>query len=118
MAPLLDAHLRGTNPLYRSEHRVRHHDGHWVWVLEGDKVVERDSNGQPIPAAGTHSDISSRQATEEALRKGVAESERLAVELRGKRCPSSRPWSQLLELPLPVDAFDSRSQRQQVVDDM
>ena len=53
-----DAHLRGETRAYVSEHRLRHKDGHWVWVLDRGKVVVRDAEGKPLRAAGTHLDIS------------------------------------------------------------
>ncbi|MBP8273481.1 MAG: PAS domain S-box protein, partial [Acidobacteria bacterium] len=36
----LNAHLRGESTHYLSEHRLRHKDGRWVWVLDRGKVVE------------------------------------------------------------------------------
>ncbi|MDP3537389.1 MAG: PAS domain-containing protein [Azonexus sp.] len=46
---------------YASEYRLRHKDGHWVWVLDRGKVVERDRQGKPLRAAGTRLDISDRK---------------------------------------------------------
>lgn len=54
----LDSHLKGETPAYESEHRLRHKDGHWVWVLDRGKVVVRDALGTPLRAAGTHLNIS------------------------------------------------------------
>ena len=53
-----NAHLSGETRAYESEHRLRHKDGHWVWVLERGKVVVRDAQGGPLRAAGTQLDIS------------------------------------------------------------
>lgn len=58
---VLQAHLSGEQPIYESEHRLRHKDGHWVWVLDRGKVVAWDAEGQPLRAAGTHLDISDRK---------------------------------------------------------
>jgi PAS domain S-box-containing protein len=44
-----------------SEYRMRHKEGHWVWVLDRGKVVESDSQGKPLRAAGTLLDISDRK---------------------------------------------------------
>lgn len=57
----LEAHLRGDTPAYESEHRLRHKQGHWVWVLDRGKVVERDPANQPLRVAGTLLDISDRK---------------------------------------------------------
>jgi len=61
------AHDRGETRLYESEHRLRHRDGHWVWVLARGKVV-RDLQGRPVRAVGTHQDVTDRKriATEGA----------------------------------------------------
>jgi len=61
---LLGAHLRGETPLYQAEHRLRHKDGHWVWVLTCGAVVARASDGKPLQVAGTHLDISARKVAE------------------------------------------------------
>ncbi|CAK0781179.1 histidine kinase [Gammaproteobacteria bacterium] len=53
----LDAHLKGDTPAYEAEYRLRHKEGHWVWVLDRGKVMVRDA-GNPLRAAGTHLDIS------------------------------------------------------------
>lgn len=58
VAAARDAHLRGETPAYESEHRLRHKDGHWVWVLDRGKVMVRDGAGEPLRAAGTQLDIS------------------------------------------------------------
>ncbi|MCB4360470.1 two-component system response regulator [Quatrionicoccus australiensis] len=55
-----------------SEHRMRHVDGHYVWVAERGRVVERGDAGQPLRAVGSLRDISERKAIE-------AEYKRLAL---------------------------------------
>lgn len=57
---------------YQMEHRVLHKDGHWVWILDRGKVVERDGAGAPIRAAGTHTDITERKRVEFALQEREA----------------------------------------------
>ena len=57
----LEPHFKGETPNYESEHRLRHKEGHWVWVLDRGKVVVRDNEGKPKRAAGTHLDISDRK---------------------------------------------------------
>lgn len=43
---------------YKSEHRLRHNGGHYIWVLDRGKVVERDSQGAPLRMTGSFQDIS------------------------------------------------------------
>jgi PAS domain S-box-containing protein len=66
---LLEEHFAGRTPRYECETRMRHKDGHWVWVLDRGTVVERDADGRPSRMTGTHLDISDRVRAEEALRE-------------------------------------------------
>lgn len=71
-AAALAEHFAGRTPLYDCEHRLRHRDGSWVWVLTRGKVVERDAEGRPLVMTGTHLDITARRQTEERLRQSEA----------------------------------------------
>jgi PAS domain S-box-containing protein len=64
----LRRHLRGETPLYQSEHRVRHREGHDLWILDRGKVVSRNADGRPLRVVGTQSDITSGKRAEQALR--------------------------------------------------
>ena len=65
---LLKQHFRGELPALEVENRVRHRDGHWIWVLTRGKVSQRAPDGRPCWMAGTHMDISARKQAEAALR--------------------------------------------------
>jgi len=54
---------------YELEFRMGSPKGGWHWVLDKGKVVERDSEGNPLRVAGTHTDITRRKETEEILNK-------------------------------------------------
>ncbi len=69
---VLQNHLQGTTPQYEAEMRLRHRDGHWVWVMTRGKVTARDAQGQPQLVAGTHLDISGRKRVEQDLRNNEA----------------------------------------------
>ena len=62
-----EAHLRGETPSYRSEYRMRHKDGHWVWLLSRGRVMERDAHGAPVWMLGTFADITERRREQEAV---------------------------------------------------
>ena len=64
---LLREHLEGRTEYYESEHRLRHRDGSWRWVLDRGRVVERAPDGRPLRALGTHADITTRKEAELAL---------------------------------------------------
>ena len=53
----LRQHFDGILDGYEAEIRVRHKEGHWVWIMEKGKVVQRDSQGHPLRIAGIHQDI-------------------------------------------------------------
>lgn len=65
---LLQKHFSGQSPNYECEARMKHKDGHWVWVLDRGKVTEWDIQGKPVRMTGTHLDITERKLTEQALR--------------------------------------------------
>ena len=49
------------------EIRLRHRDGHWVWVLTRTQVAEWDESGRPVKTSGINLDISAAKALEAAL---------------------------------------------------
>jgi len=64
----LFAHMRGATPLYVAEHRMRHKNGHDVWVLNSGKVVRRSKNGRALRMVGTLIDVTTQRNAESALR--------------------------------------------------
>ncbi len=52
---------------YEMEIRMRHKKGHWVWLMDRGKVVERDTEGRPLRLSGTHTDITERKQTAKKL---------------------------------------------------
>jgi len=75
MAAAEAAYLAGQAERYEEEHRVRHKDGHWVWVLTTGSVMERDAQGRVVRFCGTHLDVSERRRLQE-------EHDRLEAQLR------------------------------------
>jgi diguanylate cyclase (GGDEF)-like protein/PAS domain S-box-containing protein len=61
--------LKGAVPLYRSEFRLSHRSGDWIWVRAIGRVVDRDGTGRAQRVAGTYSDISNEKAAEGKLRR-------------------------------------------------
>ncbi|MFN4340740.1 MAG: PAS domain-containing protein [Azonexus sp.] len=63
--PLLHAALereQGTDtPAQRLEYRIRHADGHWLWIEDHRCVIERKADGSPRIRAGVIHDITARQ---------------------------------------------------------
>lgn len=65
----LDQHFRGETPIYHNEHRIRCKDGTYKWILARGKVIERNDGGAPVRIIGTHTDMTTRRTTEQALLK-------------------------------------------------
>lgn len=53
----IKTYLDGLTPYYENIHRLRHAQGHWVWILDRGRISEYDSNGKPIRFTGTHFDV-------------------------------------------------------------
>ncbi|WP_071871482.1 bifunctional diguanylate cyclase/phosphodiesterase [Atopomonas hussainii] len=64
-------HLRGQTSEYIVEYRVRHNDGHWVWLEDRGRAVARDSAGRVHRMLGTRRDISLRRQREDQQRLAV-----------------------------------------------
>jgi diguanylate cyclase (GGDEF)-like protein/PAS domain S-box-containing protein len=61
-------HMKQRTDGYAVEYRVKHADGHWVWIIDRGRAVERDSDGRVLRMLGTRRDISSRKQQEEEQR--------------------------------------------------
>jgi hypothetical protein len=67
----IEAHFRRESAAYECEFRVRHKDGHWVWLLSRGKVVERDALDTPVRMTGTHMDLTRRKSTEAEVQRSA-----------------------------------------------
>jgi PAS domain S-box-containing protein len=63
----LNQHFAGELPFYECEARMRHKDGHWVWVLDRGKVASWTPDGKPEWMTGTHQDISLQKTLTHSL---------------------------------------------------
>lgn len=68
----LQAHFDGTAEFYDVQCRMRHKDGHWVWVHDRGRLVSRSTDGQPLWMAGTHADVSAQVQAQQALSQSEA----------------------------------------------
>ncbi len=60
-------HHAGEDASYAAEFRLRHRDGHYIWVESRGMVVEKGPDGQPRRVIGTDTDISERKRNETQL---------------------------------------------------
>ncbi|MGE4454204.1 MAG: PAS domain S-box protein [Sphaerochaeta sp.] len=70
-------HIEGKCDHYTCDVRMKHKDGHWIWVIDRGQIISYDEEGKPLLMSGTHADISERVEQAEALRKREEESRRL-----------------------------------------
>jgi PAS domain S-box-containing protein len=59
--------LRDQTQFYEATYRMKHKNGHWVWILDRGKVVKSTENGEPLLMFGTHVDITHLKETNEEL---------------------------------------------------
>ncbi|WP_296762813.1 hybrid sensor histidine kinase/response regulator [Sediminimonas sp.] len=70
----------GGAEVFEREARIRHKDGHYVWVFSRGRVARRDRDGRPVRISGIHLDISEQKAREEALRAAMRRIEDTSAE--------------------------------------
>ena len=64
---LLQQHFDGALDYYEFSARMRHKDGHWVWIHSRGRLVSRTELGLPLLMSGSHTDISKQKIAEAQL---------------------------------------------------
>ena len=77
---LFERSMQDDTVIYRAEYRLRHRDGHWIWVLDSGRTLHRGPTGAPELIAGVQVEISEQKAREAALTKIGADLERSLTE--------------------------------------
>lgn len=60
----INDYLEGKTNQFVNPHRLKHSDGHWVYVLATSKFSAWDSQGKPTRMTGTHMDITLQKRQE------------------------------------------------------
>lgn len=76
---LILKHFAGDLFHYQTELRMKHKTGHWIWVLNQGRVVERGSDRSPLRMVGTIQDISDRVMIREDIQSFADQLEALHV---------------------------------------
>ncbi len=80
---IVEKHFNGDSEHYECECRMKHKDGHWVWILDRGKLLTRTPDGKPLRMLGTHTDITERKlAAEESDRLKIAFMANMSHEIR------------------------------------
>lgn len=74
--------IAGDQDLCAFEHRLRHRDGSWRWILARCTVTRRDAQQRALRILGVHTDITALKQAESQLRAKEAENEALEAERR------------------------------------
>ncbi len=73
---LINKHFNHELEYYEIEIRMKHKNGHWVWVLDRGKVTTWSEDGKPILMQGTHQDITERKHNEAKMNEQLEELKR------------------------------------------
>jgi PAS domain S-box-containing protein len=74
---LLEQHLAGQSDYYQCDLRMRHKDGHWVWIADRGRITQRTADGKPLIVSGTHMDVTERREAEQRIRESEEQFRRL-----------------------------------------
>ena len=77
---LLDEHIAGNTSYYECDARIQHKDGHWVWISDRSRIMQRDDRGRPTIITGIHIDITEQKEAEERLQESEQRFRRLFTE--------------------------------------
>lgn len=69
------AYLSGDHDHFKTEFRIKHKNGHWIWAAASFRVATWSSDGKPEWMYGTHLDITERKLREVELEKARVEAE-------------------------------------------
>jgi diguanylate cyclase (GGDEF)-like protein/PAS domain S-box-containing protein len=62
-------HVAGLTEALVIDFRIRHTDGHWVWIHSRGKVTQRDENGRALRMIGTYLDVTEQKHAQAQIRE-------------------------------------------------
>jgi PAS domain S-box-containing protein len=91
-------HLGGKTDYYDISYRMKAKDGHYRWIHDCGKIMERDEAGKPVRLCGTHADISEQMEKEEKIERLLAEKELILKEVHHRIKNNMNTMGSLLSL--------------------
>ncbi|MEZ6107301.1 MAG: PAS domain S-box protein [Pirellulaceae bacterium] len=79
----IEKHVRGVEPEYRAEFRMRTKAGSWKWIRAIGRVSQRAADGSPSRFSGVHLDIHAQRLALEATRASETRLQVLAANVPG-----------------------------------
>lgn len=64
----IQENIDGKTEYFEGVHRLKHKDGHWIWILDRGKTIF-DDNSKAVRMIGTHTDITEDHKTQEELQR-------------------------------------------------
>ncbi len=68
----LNDYLNGNSDTYECEFRMKHKDGHWLWISDRGKIIQNEQKEAIKQMAGMHIDITENKILEESIKKQSA----------------------------------------------
>lgn len=91
---LFFGHIKGNEPEFSCEYRVRARDGGWRWIRDRGRIVKRSPDGSPLVFAGVEWDDTERREAQEALKRRDALLE--ATTIAAERLLGKASWRDVL----------------------
>jgi len=94
---LLEQHFAGELAFYDFKCRMKHKNGHWVWVHDRGRVVSWTDDGKPLMMYGTHADITEQKYADIELQAIRDQFQTLVDNIPGitYRCKVDSDWTML-----------------------
>lgn len=116
---IFQSHVLGKTPFYSADLRLKHKQGHEVWIRDHGKIVTRTEEGEPEWFSGTHIDITQQKELEFELLKqsridsltGLANRRYFIEQIERAITHAKRTSSQLSLLVTDVDLFKKINDR-------